>query len=86
MERKELLSAHTLMSTETKPMLQLNILLFQLNLESMVRIKSNFTEFSTGVSKVHPLPKLNEFEQAQLKQAVDAVKKNIETGVKFASS
>lgn len=39
-----------------------------------------------GVLKVHPVPKLNDFESAQLKLAVEAIKKNIETGVKFASS
>lgn len=36
-----------------------------------------------GISNVHPIPKLSDFEQAQLKEAVSAVQSNIETGVKF---
>jgi len=36
-----------------------------------------------GVAKVHPLPKLNDYEQAQLKEAVAILAKNIQTGVDF---
>jgi len=37
-----------------------------------------------GITKVHPIPSLNEFEQAQMKEAVPALQQNIETGVNFA--
>lgn len=37
-----------------------------------------------GITKVHSLPKLNDYEQAQLKEAIPALQQNIETGVTFA--
>jgi len=36
-----------------------------------------------GIIKVLPMPKLNEFEQTQLKEATSALKTNIETGEAF---
>jgi len=36
-----------------------------------------------GIAKIHPIPELSAFEQAQLKEAVVALQSNIETGVKF---
>lgn len=36
-----------------------------------------------GVHKIHPLPKLNDYENAQLKEAVELLEKNIQTGVQF---
>jgi len=39
-----------------------------------------------GVSKVHPLPQLNEYEQAQLKEASAALEKNIKTGNDFVKA
>jgi len=39
-----------------------------------------------GVQKVHPLPKMNDYEQSQLTEAVKALEGNIKTGVTFASS
>jgi len=38
----------------------------------------------TGITKVHPIPTLNEYEQAQLKEAIPAIQQNIETGIHFA--
>jgi len=40
----------------------------------------------TGVVKVHDVPKLNEFEQAQLKDLMPVLQKNIETGLDYAKS
>jgi len=37
-----------------------------------------------GITKVFPVPSLNEYEQAQLKEAVPALQQNIETGITFA--
>ena len=39
-----------------------------------------------GIVKIHPLPQLSEFEQAQLKEAVPVLKKNIETGSQFVAN
>jgi len=37
----------------------------------------------TGITKAFPIPSLNEYEQAQMKEAVPALQQNIETGVTF---
>jgi len=37
-----------------------------------------------GVHKIHPLPKLNDYEQSQMKEAIELLTKNIQTGVEFA--
>jgi len=37
-----------------------------------------------GITKVFPIPTLNEYEQAQMKEAVPAIQQNIETGVAFS--
>lgn len=39
-----------------------------------------------GITKVHPVPKLNEFEQSQIGEAVKALEGNIKTGETFAKS
>jgi len=39
-----------------------------------------------GVSKVHPMPKLDQFEQSQIGEAVKALEGNIKTGETFAKS
>jgi len=39
-----------------------------------------------GITKVHDIPKLSEFEQEQLKEATTALEGNINTGVTFVSS
>jgi len=36
-----------------------------------------------GITKAHPVPSLNEYEQAQLKEAVPALEQNIQTGITF---
>jgi len=36
-----------------------------------------------GVAKIHPVPKLNETEQARYKELIPVLKSNIETGEKF---
>jgi malate dehydrogenase len=36
-----------------------------------------------GVSKIHDIPPLNEYEQAQLKELLPILQKNIETGITF---
>lgn len=36
-----------------------------------------------GVEKIHDLPKLNDYEQSRLKEAIAKLKENIETGEKF---
>jgi len=38
-----------------------------------------------GIFKIHPLPKLNDYESHQLKEAVATIKQNIETGLSFVS-
>lgn len=38
----------------------------------------------SGITKVYPIPKLNDYEETQMKEAVVALKANIETGVTFA--
>jgi len=37
----------------------------------------------TGISKYYPLPKLNDYEQGQLKEILVPLAQNIETGVSF---
>jgi len=37
----------------------------------------------TGITKAYPIPSLNEYEQAQMKEAVTALEQNIQTGVTF---
>jgi len=37
-----------------------------------------------GITKAHPLPSLNAYEQEQMKEAVPALQQNIQTGVTFA--
>jgi len=39
-----------------------------------------------GITKIHPLPKLNDYEQAQLKEAIPILKSNIEKGVQFGTA
>jgi len=39
-----------------------------------------------GVHKILPLPKLNDYEEAQLKELIPILKSNIEKGVQFGSS
>jgi NAD-dependent malate dehydrogenase len=38
-----------------------------------------------GIVKVHPIPTLSAYEQAQMNEAVPALQTNIETGVKFVT-
>jgi len=38
-----------------------------------------------GIIKAHPVPKFNDFEAAQLKEAVPALEQNITTGVSFVN-
>jgi NAD-dependent malate dehydrogenase len=39
-----------------------------------------------GIAKIHPIPKLNELEQAQLKELIPILKGNIEKGVQFGTA
>jgi len=39
-----------------------------------------------GITKIHPLPKLNEFEQGLLKELIPQLKSNIEKGVQFGTA
>jgi len=39
-----------------------------------------------GITKIHPLPKLNEYEQSQLKELIPILKSNIEKGVQFGTA
>jgi len=39
-----------------------------------------------GIEKVHPMPKLNDYEKEQLKNLIPTLKQNIETGNDFAKS
>jgi len=38
-----------------------------------------------GISKAHPVPKFNDYENSQLKEAVTALEQNIATGVNFVN-
>jgi len=38
-----------------------------------------------GVTKIHPVPKLNEYEQTQLKELLPQLQQNIEKGIAFGS-
>jgi len=39
-----------------------------------------------GITKYHPIPKLNDFEQAQMKDLIPILKGNIEKGVQFGTA
>jgi len=39
-----------------------------------------------GIAKIHPIPKLSDFEQASLKEIIPQLKGNIEKGVQFGSA
>jgi len=39
-----------------------------------------------GIAKIHPIPKLNDFEQAGLKEIIPQLKGNIEKGVQFGNA
>jgi len=39
-----------------------------------------------GISKIHPIPKLSDFEQASLKEIIPQLKGNIEKGVQFGAA
>jgi len=39
-----------------------------------------------GISKLHPIPKLNDYEEAQMKEAIPALEQNIQTGLNFAKA
>lgn len=39
-----------------------------------------------GVAKIHPLPKLNDYETTQLKEAIALLSKNIQTGEEFVKA
>jgi len=39
-----------------------------------------------GVTKIYPMPKLNEYEQSQLKDIITPLKENIEKGIQFGSA
>jgi malate dehydrogenase len=39
-----------------------------------------------GITKIHPLPKLNDYEQSQLKELIPILKSNIEKGVQFGTA
>lgn len=36
-----------------------------------------------GIEKIHPIPKLNSYEQSQWKELIPILKANIEKGIKF---
>jgi len=38
-----------------------------------------------GITKAHPVPKFNDYESAQLKEAIVALEQNINTGVSFVN-
>jgi len=39
-----------------------------------------------GITKIHTIPKLNDYEQAQLKELIPILKSNIEKGVQFGTA
>jgi len=39
-----------------------------------------------GITKYHPIPKLNDYEQSQLKELIPILKSNIEKGVQFGTA
>jgi malate dehydrogenase len=47
---------------------------------------SKVTFGKTGVEKVHPIGKLNKYEQARLAEAKEALKKEIQSGIDYAAT
>jgi malate dehydrogenase len=62
--------------------------------QAFIQVEGMETEFfglpfelgKDGITKIHPIPKLNEYEQKQLQELIPILKGNIEKGVQFGAA